>query len=66
MPGPKHLPEGPPWPDRAARPARVKASLGCRRYAADARRILRGHDRRLCVPLDQSCHADVLHEAANR
>jgi hypothetical protein len=41
---PRVCPKDLPRPDRAARQARVKASLGRRRYAAEARRILRGHE----------------------
>ncbi len=35
-------------------------------YAAEARRILHGHDLACWCPLDQLCHADVLLELANR
>ncbi len=56
-----------PIPARQVLPRQVpvKASPGCRRYAADPRRILRGHDL-ACCPLDLPCHADVLLEVANR
>ena len=35
-------------------------------YVAEARRLLRGHDLACWCPLEQSCHADVLLELANR
>jgi hypothetical protein len=56
-----------PIPARQVLPrqARVKASPGCRRYAADPRRIRAAMTSR-AAPLNLPCHADILLEVANR